>query len=113
MKAAGINSPDISILSGNFLDETRHLEKKNFALEALRKPVSGTVRSQSKRNVTQAKAFSERLQAAIARYHTNALTTAEVLEELIALATDIRSAQERGEETSLSDEEIAFCDALA
>ena len=113
MKAAGINSPDISIFSDNFLDEIQHLEKRNLALEALKKLVTETVRSQSKRNVTQAKAFSERLQAAIARYHTNALTTVEVLEELIALAKDIRSAQKRGEETNLSDEEIAFYDALA
>jgi hypothetical protein len=72
-----------------------------------------TVRSQSKRNVTQSKAFTERLEAAIARYHANALTTAQVLEELIALAKDIRAARSRGEETGLTDEEIAFYDALA
>ena len=57
--------------------------------------------------------FSERLEAAIARYHANAITTAEVLEELIRLAQDIRAARARGEETGLSDEEIAFYDALA
>lgn len=89
------------------------LDKKNLALEALRKLINGEVRSQSKRNVTQAKAFSERLESAIARYHTNALTTVQVLEELIALAKDIRAARQRGEETGLSDEEIAFYDALA
>ena len=66
-----------------------------------------------KRNVTQSKAFSERLEAAIARYHANAITTAQVLEELIQLAKDIRAARARGEETGLSDEEIAFYDALA
>ena len=71
------------------------------------------MRSQSKRNVTQSKAFSERLEAAIARYHANAITTAQVLEELIQLAKDIRAARARGEETGLSDEEIAFYDALA
>ena len=69
--------------------------------------------SQAKRNVTQSKAFSERLEAAIARYHTNAITTAQVLEELIQLAKDILAARPRGEETGLSDEEIAFYDALA
>jgi type I restriction enzyme R subunit len=63
--------------------------------------------------VTQAKLFSERLEAAIARYHVNALTTAQVLEELIQLAKDIRAARARGEETGLSEEEIAFYDALA
>lgn len=113
MKAAGIDAPDISILSDDFLAEVRELDKKNLALEALRKLINGEVRSQSKRNVTQAKAFSERLEAAISRYHTNALTTVQVLEELIALAKDIRAARQRGEETGLSDEEIAFYDALA
>ena len=71
------------------------------------------MRSRSKRNVTQSKVFSERLGAAIARYHANAITTAEVLEELIRLAKDIRAARARGEETGLSDDEIAFYDALA
>jgi type I restriction enzyme R subunit len=113
MKAAGIETPDISILSDEFLAEVRELDKKNLALEALRKLINGEVRSQGQRNVTQAKAFSERLESAIARYHTNALTTVQVLEELIALAKDIRAARQRGEETGLSDEEIAFYDALA
>ena len=113
MKAAGLETPDISILSDEFLAEVRDSDKKNLAIEALRKLINGDVRSQSKRNVVQSKAFSERLEAAIARYHANALTTAEVLEQLIALAKDIRAARSRGEETGLSDEEIAFYDALA
>jgi type I restriction enzyme, R subunit len=113
MKAAGLESPDISILSDEFLAEVRDSDKKNFAIEALKKLINGNVRSQSKRNVTQSKVFSERLEAAIARYHANAITTAEVLEELIRLAKDIRAARARGEETGLSDEEIAFYDALA
>ncbi|KRP85207.1 DEAD/DEAH box helicase [Bradyrhizobium pachyrhizi] len=113
MKAAGLESPDISILSDDFLAEVRDTEKKNLAVEALKKLINGEVRSQAKRNVTQSKAFSERLEAAILRYHNNALTTAQVLEELIQLAKDIRSARARGEESGLSDEEIAFYDALA
>jgi len=108
MKAAGLESPDISILSDEFLAEVRNSDKKNFAIEALKKLINGNVRSQSKRNVTQSKGSSERLEAAIARYHANAITTAEVLEELIRLAKDIRAARARGEETGLSDEEIAF-----
>src|ERR1700730_3758787 len=99
MKAAGLESPDISILSDEFLAEVRDSDKKNFAIEALKKLINGNVRSQSKRNVTQSKVFSERLEAAIARYHANAITTAEVLEELIRLAKDIRAARARGEET--------------
>lgn len=113
MKAAGIETPDISILSDEFLAEIRDLDKKNLALEALRKLINGEVRSQSQKNVTQAKVFSDRLESAIARYHTNALTTVQVLEELIAIAKDIRAARQRGEETGLSDDEIAFYDALA
>ena len=113
MKAAGLESPDISILSDEFLAEVRETKKKNLAIEALKKLINGDVRSQSKRNVIQSKAFSERLEAAIARYHANAITTAQVLEELIRLAKDIRAARARGEEMGLSDEEIAFYDALA
>ena len=113
MKAAGLQTPDISILSDDFLAEVRNTDKKNFAIEALKKLINGQVRSQSKRNVTQLKVFSERLEAAIARYHANALTTAQVIEELIQLAKDIRAARARGEETGLTDEEIAFYDALA
>ena len=69
MKAAGIDTPDISILSDEFLAEVREMDKKNLAIEALKKLINGDVRSQAKRNVTQSKAFSERLDAAIARYH--------------------------------------------
>jgi type I restriction enzyme R subunit len=113
MRAAGIATPDISILSDEFLAEVRETPAKNLAIEALRKLINGDVRSQAKRNVTQSKAFTERLEAAIARYHANALTTAQVLEELIQLAKDIKAARSRGEDVGLSDEEIAFYDALA
>lgn len=113
LAAAGIKSPDISILSDEFLAEVQQMEKKNLALEALRKLINDGIRSRSKANVVQSKAFSERLEDAVARYHANAITTVEVLQELIQLAKDIRSARERGEESGLSEEEIAFYDALA
>jgi len=113
LAAAGIKSPDISILSDAFLAEVQQMEKKNLALEALRKLINDGIRSRSKANVVQTKAFSERLEDAVARYHANAITTAEVLQELIQLAKDIRAARQRGEEQGLSDEEIAFYDALA
>ncbi len=113
MRAAGIKSPDISVLSDEFLTEVQQTPRKNLAIEALKKLISGDVRSQAKRNVTQSKAFTERLEASIARYHANAMTTAQVLEALIQLAKDIRAARSRGEDTGLSDEEIAFYDALA
>ncbi|MDO9003399.1 MAG: type I restriction endonuclease subunit R [Aquabacterium sp.] len=113
LAAAGIKSPDISILSDDFLAEVQQMERKNLALEALRKLLNDGIRSRSKTNVVQTKLFSERLEDAIARYHANAITTAEVLQELIALAKDIRAAKQRGEEQGLSEAEIAFYDALA
>jgi len=113
LKAAGLQSPNIAILSDDFLAEVKGLEKKNLALEALKKLLGDEIRSRSKSNVVQSKAFSERLDAAVARYHTNAITTVEVIQALIELAQDIRAAHARGEDQGLSDEEIAFYDALA
>ncbi|WP_417244377.1 type I restriction endonuclease subunit R [Celeribacter sp.] len=113
LAAAGIQSPDISILSDEFLSEVQQMEKKNLALEALRKLLNDDIRSRSRSNVVESRAFTERLEDAIARYHANAITTAEVLQELIQLAKDIRVARKRGEEAGLSDDEIAFYDALA
>ena len=113
LQAAGLETPDISILSDEFLTEVQGMEKKNLALEALRKLINGEIHSRSRVNVVQSRAFSDRLETAIARYHANAITTAEVLQELIELAKDIRAAHRRGEEEGLSQEEISFYDALA
>ncbi len=113
LEAVGLKTPDISILSDEFLAEIQGLEKKNLALEALRKLINGELRSRSRVNVVQTRAFSQRLEEAIARYHSNAITTAEVIQELIGLAKNIRAAHRRGEEEGLSQEEIAFYDALA
>ncbi|MCX8086872.1 MAG: type I restriction endonuclease subunit R [Rhodocyclaceae bacterium] len=113
LQAAGLKTPDISILSDEFLAEVQQMEKKNLALEALRRLLSDDIRSRARTNRLQSRAFSERLEEAIARYHANAITTAEVLQELIELAKEIRAARQRGEESGLSEEEIAFYDALA
>lgn len=113
LAAAGIQTPDISILSDEFLLEVQQMEKKNLGLEALRKLLNDSIRSRTRTNVVETRAFTERLEDAIARYHANAITTAEVLQELIQLAKDIRAARTRGEEQGLSEEEIAFYDALA
>jgi type I restriction enzyme R subunit len=113
LRAAGLSSPDISILSDEFLAEMAQAERKNLALEGLRKLLNDEIRSRSRSNVIETRKFSERLEEAIARYHTNAISTVEVLQELIALAKDIRDARSRGEETGLSPAEIAFYDALA
>ena len=113
LSAAGLSSPDISILSDEFLAEVGQMEKKNLALEALRKLLNDEIRSRSKSNVIESRKFSERLEEAIARYHSSAISTVEVLQELINLSKDIRDARNRGEETGLTSDEIAFYDALA
>jgi type I restriction enzyme R subunit len=113
LQAAGITAPDISILSDEFLAEMQQMEKKNLALEALKKLLNDEIRSRSRSNVTETRRFSERLQEAIARYHTNALSTVEVLQELIALAKELREARSRGEAEGLTADEVAFYDALA
>ena len=113
LSAAGLRSPDISILSDEFLAEIQQMELKNLALEALKKLLNDEISSRSKSNIVESKQFSERLEQAVARYHANAISTVEVLQELINLAHEIREARKRGEEEGLSVEEVAFYDALA
>jgi type I restriction enzyme R subunit len=113
LAATGLKTPDISILSEDFLAELQQMERKNLALEALKKLLNDGIRSRSKTNVVETKGFAERLENAVARYHANAVTTTEVLQDLIELAKDIRAARARGEDSGLSDDEIAFYDALA
>jgi len=113
LKAAGLESPDISVLSDQFLADVQRMERKNLALEALKKLLNGEIKSRSKSNVVEAKAFSRRLEEAVARYHANAISTVEMIQEMIALAKDMQAAMARGEELGLSPEEMAFYDALA
>jgi type I restriction enzyme R subunit len=113
LEAAGVQSTDLSILSDEFLAEMQGMEKKNLALEALKKLINGEIRSKLSSRVVKTKAFSERLEEAIARYHTNAMTTAQIIEELIKLAKEIRAEVERGGAEGLSEDEIAFYEALA
>ena len=113
LQAAGMQSQDISILSDEFLAEISGMEKKNLALEALRKLINGEIKSKLSSRVVKTKAFSERLGEAINRYHTNALTTAQVLEELIALAKEIRAEMEQRGKDGLSEDEVAFYEALS
>ena len=89
------------------------MERKNLALEALRKLLNGEIKSRSLSNVVESRKFSQRLEEAVARYHANAISTVEVLQELIKLAQDMRAAAQRGEALNLSPEEVAFYDALA
>src|SRR5690554_5090555 len=113
LAAVGIDTPDIGILSERFLAEMQQMEQKNLALEALKKLLNDEIRSRSKTNVVEGKRFSERLQNAIARYHTNAVTTVEVIQEMIDMAKDLKAAREREQESGLSPDEVAFYDARA
>jgi len=113
MEAAGIGRPDISILSDAFLQEVREMPQRNLAIEALKKLLEGQIRSRSQSNMTEAEAFSERLEKAVARYHANALTSVQILEQLIQMAKDMAAARDRGEELGLTSEEVAFYDALS
>ncbi len=113
LAAAGLQSPDISILSEQFLLEIQGMEKKNLALEALRKLLNGEIISRARSNVVEARAFSQRLEDAVARYHAGTISALEMIQELIALAKDIKAARARGEERGLTPEEVAFYDALA
>ncbi len=111
--AAGIKKPDISILSDEFLDEVRHMDRKNLAVELLKKLLNDEIRTRTRKNFILSKKLSEMLERAIKKYQNNLLTTAQVIEELIALARDIREGDKRGEELHLDEDELAFYDALA
>ena len=110
--AAGLKKPDISILSDEFLAEIRGMPQRNLAVELLRKLLVGEIKTRSQRNVVQARSFTELLDRSIRRYQNRAIETAQVIEELIALAKDMRAANGRGEELGLSEDELAFYDAL-
>ncbi len=110
--AAGLKKPDLSILSEEFLAEVRGMPHRNLAVELLRKLLAGEVRKRSRHNVVQARSFAELLEQAIRRYQNRAVEAAQVIEELIGLAKDLREASARGESLGLSDDELAFYDAL-
>ena len=110
--AAGLPKPDISILSEEFLAEVRGMEHRNLAVELLQKLLKGEVAARRRRNVVQARSFAEMLDVAIRRYQNRSVAAAQVIEELIELAREIREAGERGEQLGLTDDELAFYDAL-
>ncbi|HRJ59524.1 MAG TPA: DUF3387 domain-containing protein, partial [Anaerolineales bacterium] len=111
--AAGIRKPDISILSDEFLDEILHMERKNLALELLKRLLNDEIKTRSNFNLVQGKKFSEMLAEAVKRYQNGLITSAQIIEELINLAKDIREADKRGEQMNLRVDELAFYDALA
>ncbi len=111
--AAGLPKPDISILSDQFLAEVRGLKHKNVAAELLEKLLKDEVKVRSKRNFVQSQLFSEKLKKTLNAYHNRAISTMEVIEELIKLAKEMDAATKRGAALGLTDDEIAFYDALA
>lgn len=109
---AGLDKPDISILSDEFLDDVRNMKERNFAVELLQRLLNDKIKSRTKGNVVQERKFSERLANALLKYRNRAIEAAQVIEEMIAMAKDFDTQASRGEELGLNDDEIAFYDAL-
>jgi type I restriction enzyme, R subunit len=110
---AGLDRPDIGLLSDAFLEEVRQLPERSFAVELLQKLLNDEIKSRSRTNVVIEKKFSDRLVAALNRYRSRAIESAQIIEELIAMAREYREAAKRGESLSLNESELAFYDALS
>lgn len=110
---AGLEKPNIGLLSDEFLEELRNLPERNLALELLEKLLRDEIRSHSRTNVVQEKKYSDRLQESLRRYHNRSIETAQVIEELIQMAKDFQAALARNEALGLNPDELAFYDALA
>ena len=111
-EAAGLQKPDVSILSNDFLDEVRGMPHRNLAVELLQKLLKGELSIRRRRNLVQARSFAEMLERTLRRYQNRSIESAQVIEELIELAKEMRQANERGESLGLTEDELAFYDAL-
>ena len=112
-KAAGLKNPEVSILSDTFLADLKGMEHKNLALETLKKLLNDEIKTMQKRNIVQARSFAEMLERTVKRYQNRNIETAQVIEELVNLAKKIRDDKNRGKQLNLTEEELAFYDALA
>lgn len=112
-KLAGLEQPDLRILSDSFLEEVRRLPQQNLAVELLQKLLNDEIKSRTRTNVVQERKFSERLLASLSRYRNRSIESAQVIEELISMAKEFREAASRGDKFGLNDSELAFYDALA
>ena len=110
--AAGLEKPDLSILSEEFLAEVRGMPQRNLAVELLQKLLKGEISVRRRKNVVQARSFAQMLEQTLRRYQNRAIEAAQVIEELIQLARELREATVRGEKLGLSEDELAFYDAL-
>ncbi|MEW6003216.1 MAG: DUF3387 domain-containing protein, partial [Nitrospirota bacterium] len=110
--SAGLKKPDISILSDEFLEEIQHMPQRNLALEVLKKLLNDEIRARSRKNLVQSRSFAEMLEQTIRKYQNRTIDAAKVILELIELAKDMREAHKRGEQLNLTEDELAFYDAL-
>jgi type I restriction enzyme R subunit len=110
--AAGIRKPDISILSDEFLAEVKGMPHKNLALELLRKLLNDEIKARSRKNLVQGRSFADMLEKSIRKLQNKALDSVQIIEEMIEIARKMREADKRGEDLGLTDDEIAFYDAL-
>ncbi|MDO9129004.1 MAG: DUF3387 domain-containing protein, partial [Anaerolineales bacterium] len=111
-KAAGLKKPDISILSDEFLADVQNMPQRNVAIELLRKLLNDEIKLRSRKNLVQSRSFAEMLERTIRSYQNRAIEVAEVIAELIELAKEMREASKRGEALKLTEDELAFYDAL-
>lgn len=111
--AAGIQKPDVAILSDEFLEDIKNLKYQSVAVEILQKLLDGKIKSISRKNVLRGESFVKLLEDAIRKYQNKTIEAAEVILELIKLAKEVREEAERGNEMGLSEDEVAFYDALA
>ena len=111
-EAAGLQKPDVSILSDEFLAEVQGMPHRNLAVELLQKLLKSELSTRRRRNVVQARSFAEMLERTLRRYQNRSIESAQVIEELIELAKEMRQANERGESLGLTEDELAFYDAL-
>lgn len=111
-EAAGIQKPELSILSEGFLAEVKEIPQKNLAFEALKKLLNDEIRFISRKNLVQGKSFMEMLDRTIKRYTNKSVEAAQVIEELIDLARKVREEKNRGKQQNMTDDELAFYDAL-
>ena len=110
---AEIDKPDIALLSDEFLEDVRNMPTKNLAVELLERLLKDAIRSRSRKNVVQETKYSDRLLETLRRYHNRAIETAQVIEELIAMAKDYQEGLKRDQQLGLNEDELAFHDALA
>ena len=109
---AGLQKPNISLLSPEFMDDIRRMKSRNLAVELLEKLLNDEIKSHSRGNLVQEKKFGDRLLETLRKYHNRAIETAQVIEELIQMAKDFQEAMKRDEDLGLSPDEIRFYDAL-